>query len=91
MSGGIPVLGNVPSSSDAYKIIKETGCGYIVEPGNPKIIAKTIIDMYKSDQKSLKEIGMKGRKFVEKNFSSEMAVLKFEKIFERLKVDDKYE
>ena len=33
-------------------------------------------------------LGKNGRKFVEREFSSELAVVKFEKIFENIKVGD---
>ena len=86
MSASIPVLANVPVSSDAYKIVLKAKCGYVVEPGNPEDIANKILGMYESSEKTLKDMGKNGRKFVEREFSSELAVVKFEKIFENIKV-----
>jgi len=88
MSASIPVLANVPVSSDAYKIVLKAKCGYVVEPGNPENIANKILGMYESSEKTLKDMGKNGRKFVEREFSSELAVVKFEKIFENIKVGD---
>ena len=49
-----------------------------------KIIAKKLLDMYESSEETLNLMGKNGRKFVENNFSSEIAVEKFEKIFNKI-------
>jgi len=91
MSSSTPVLANVPKTSDAYNIVKESNCGYFLEPGNPKLLAKKIKDFYTLDKKTLKKMGNNGREYVIKNFSVEKAILRFKDIYRKICESEKNE
>jgi len=65
---------------DAPKIIYEAGCGLAVEPGNLEGLAESVLKLY-SNTKLCKEMRIKGRKYAVENFTPEVCVTKYEKLF----------
>ncbi len=78
-----PIIANVPLESETAYVIDKVNCGLIVEPGNIKRLAKSIIKL-KKDPTLRKKLGDNGRKFLEKNMNLEKNVQKFERIFNLL-------
>lgn len=80
MATARPILASMPLNRDAPRIIQEAGCGMVIEPGNPKKLAESILKFYQS-RTLLEEMGRKGREYAEKHFSREAGVKRYEEIF----------
>jgi len=70
-ASGLPVIGT--NTGGQIEIIKEDQTGFIVEPNEPKQIAKKIEYLYEN-KKLLKEMSKNCRKLIEKEFSWEKNV-----------------
>lgn len=66
MASGKPIIGT--SVGGIPYAIKDGQGGYLVEPENPKQLAEKITVLLK-DENLRKELGIRGRKYVEDNFS----------------------
>ena len=80
MAAGKPVLGILEQGSEADCIIKESKCGLVVEPGDYKAIENLIsafADMRGSS--TLEEMGIEGRRYLEKNLTKDISVRKYNK------------
>ena len=60
--------------------IKDAGAGYSIVPDNVEVLEKTILEIYNLSQEERDKIGQKIRNYVEKNYSIEVLVDKFEKL-----------
>lgn len=78
ISCGRPVLGVLEKGSEARLIIEETDCGMVTEPGNYKEIEK-IIEAFlnKKNSRDLKEMGYRGRAYLEKNLTKDVSIEKY--------------
>lgn len=83
MATGRPILASMPLNGDAPRIIREAGCGTVIEPGNARKLAESILKFYQSPE-LLDEMGRKGREYAEKHFSREVGVRRYEEIFKWL-------
>ena len=52
------------------EVIESAGCGYFCEPGNPAALAEVITKLAE-DKIKAREMGLRGRKYLEENFSRE--------------------
>jgi len=59
--------------------------GFLVEQEDVKQLAHSILSMLNDDDRA-EEMGLIGRKFVEKNFAIETVVAKFEKVYREIVV-----
>jgi len=82
MASGHPVVASMNLRGDAPQIIKNAKCGYCVEAGDIDGFTKAILKLY-NDPELRNKFGMNGRKYVEKYFSREICVEKYEKLFLR--------
>lgn len=69
-----PIIYSVASRN---KEVKEAGCGWITEPENVGMLAKTIMKAYSTDKCILKELGLRGRKWVLDNCEYKILAEKF--------------
>jgi len=60
----------IASRVEGFEILEENHAGILVEPENPKELAKAIIKLLK-DERLRRELGENGRKYVTKNHSWE--------------------
>jgi colanic acid biosynthesis glycosyl transferase WcaI len=84
MAAGRPLVACMDIHGDAPKIIKNANCGYALPPSDPEKLAKSILSLYK-DVELRKHFGYNGRKYCEKNFSEEVCIGKYIKLFNILK------
>lgn len=77
MMAGRPVVANVPISSDVARVVKEAGCGTVVEPEDAEAFAKCIRWLYQNKDE-LKKFGMNGRDFAMAHFSLSSSIDSFE-------------
>lgn len=81
-----PVLACVEEDSDVGNAIKESGCGWVVEPENVESLARQMRKCLSSDRKTLKEMGEKGREYGLANFSTKVNLGKLCKAVKKLYV-----
>jgi glycosyltransferase involved in cell wall biosynthesis len=65
LAAGRPVLAVAPDSSDAARIVTESGCGLAADPDDPAAVAKAICEL-RSDPARLREMGRRARETAEK-------------------------
>ena len=65
LAAGRPVLAVAPDSSDAARIVTESGCGLAADPDDPAAVAKAICEL-RSDSARLCEMGRRARETAEK-------------------------
>ncbi len=81
MACGIPVVaGDIGGTSE---IVKDGETGLLTPPGNVHALAGSIISLIENPGMA-REMGKKGREFVEEKFSSRLMVKKTEDLYDRL-------
>ncbi len=76
MASGRPVFAVTPKNSEISQLIRAENCGINVEPGDPELIAKQIIELA-SQKEKLKMFSQNGRIAVEEKFSRAVCVNSF--------------
>jgi len=79
LSSGKPILSNV--SGDAEDLIEKAEAGITVLSKNTEDFIAACIKLANTDKKELKNIGLKGKKYYEKNLSLECGTLKTHNLF----------
>lgn len=74
LAAGMPVIGSVRQSSEAARIVIESGSGWIAEPGQ---FASTIVDALR-DRAELERRSQAGHRFAEENLTADALVRRFE-------------
>lgn len=72
MSAGRPVLAML--GEGGAEIIEESGCGYVVPAGDSKALAKVIAEKVLTNKTAFEEMGAKGRKYYEDNYTLDMCI-----------------
>jgi glycosyltransferase involved in cell wall biosynthesis len=83
----VPVLLSANKESEITKIFMESGAGKYVQPNNPSDYKDALIELMNNPQ--LKELGAKGRKFVESRFDRRVQSQKLLSIIDELNNDKK--
>jgi putative colanic acid biosynthesis glycosyltransferase WcaI len=65
LAAGRPVLAVAPDSSDAARIVTQSGCGLAADPDDPAAVAKAVCEL-RSDPARLCEMGRRARETAEK-------------------------
>jgi glycosyltransferase involved in cell wall biosynthesis len=81
MAAGKPVV--LAIDGVIRQVVEAAECGIFVEPGNAEALAKAI-NMLRSNPEKARAMGMKGRKYLEENFSRGKMVDKLEIILKNL-------
>ena len=81
-----PVLALAWPDSDLANIIGQSGCGWVVEPDRPDLLAAQIRCVLAIDASELSRRGMAGRQYALANFSKEVCLPKVIDILERVAV-----
>lgn len=63
MASSKPIVTAIEASNNP---VVEARCGIAVEPENPEALAKAIIEIYEMPEEKRKELGLNGRRYVEK-------------------------
>jgi glycosyltransferase involved in cell wall biosynthesis len=77
MSVGMPILAGV--DGQARKIISDSECGFVCNPGDYKSMSKIVLKLI-DNQEELQEAGLKGFRYIEKNFIWEKNIVNFERV-----------
>jgi glycosyltransferase involved in cell wall biosynthesis len=83
----VPVLLSANKESEITKILTESEAGKYVRPDNPSDFKNALLELMNDPQ--LKELGIKGRKFVEGKFDRRIQTQKLLSIIDDLSNDKK--
>ncbi len=81
MAAGRPVL--LAIDGVIRQVVEAAGCGSFVPPGNPAALAETIRALA-ADKPQAREMGLKGRQYLEAHFDREKLAQKLEGLFREL-------
>lgn len=84
MAAGKPILGVLEKGSEAQTLIEKSGSGKVVEPKDYDGIVRAIEDFYRMEKKDLIQMGLNGRKYLEKHLTKEKSINKYREILNRL-------
>lgn len=73
MASGRPILAITPVDSEVAQVVRNGDCGVIVPPGQPEVLARTILDL-KREPDRLERLGHRGRALLESRFSRQRCV-----------------
>lgn len=77
MAAGKPMIGVLEAGSEIRCLIEESGCGKCCEPGDYEGINNILRNILTYDNRTLIEVGMKGRLFLEANLTKEKSIQKY--------------
>lgn len=83
MAAGRPVVAAMNLDGDAPQLIAEARCGLCVPPEDPQALAEAVLCLYR-DPSLREQLGSSGRHYVEKHFSLEICVRKYEELFQEV-------
>ena len=64
LAAGRPVLAAADDESETARLVREVGCGIVIPPGRPELLARTIRAALQGEH-DLAEMGRRGRAYVE--------------------------
>lgn len=80
MASEKPIIALVPADSETARVIKEAGCGIVIQPGDTQTLKKGVMDLM-NNRESLKKMGISGRNFLVNKMNLENSVRKYGEIF----------
>ena len=83
MAAGRPVVAAMNLDGDGPRLIAEARCGLCVPPEDPRALAEAILQLY-HDASLREELGRNGRRYVEKYFSLEACVERYEQLLRQV-------
>ena len=84
LAAGRPVLVLAPEASDAARVVRQTGCGVVVDPDNPNAVASVIRELARDHQR-LVTMGEKALHAAQE-FAREKELQRFRQIIEEVDV-----
>ena len=79
LSVGRPVLVSADAESETVRLVEEAGCGVVVPPGRPELVAGVIRDVVEG-RLSLEGMGERGRAWVEREADREVAFGRYRRV-----------
>ena len=76
LSVGRPVIAAAEADSETAVLVREVGCGVVVPPGRPDLLATTIAELAGGGH-DLDEMGRRGRAFVEAEADRSIAIARY--------------
>jgi glycosyltransferase involved in cell wall biosynthesis len=76
LSAGRPVIVAAEESSETARLVREIGCGVVIPPSRPDLVARTIRDAA-SGSLDLDEMGRRGRAYVEEEADRVVAMERY--------------
>jgi len=76
LSVGRPVLVSADADSETARLVAEVGCGIVVPPGRPDLVAGVLRDVVEG-RTSLEGMGERGREWVEREADREVAFRRY--------------
>ena len=76
---GRPVLVSADADSETVRLVEEAGCGLVVPPGRPELVAGVIRDVVEG-RTSLEGMGERGRAWVEREADRDVAFARYRRV-----------
>ena len=83
LSAGRPVIAAAEEDSETARLVSEIGCGVVIEPGRPELLARTIRAAYEGEF-DLEGMGRKGREYVEREADRDVAMERYRSLVAEL-------
>lgn len=80
---GKPILAIVDPDTEIDLLIKQTGCGYSVKPGDSDFLKQVIVECY-IRRHELNEMGKSGRSFFLENLTRKIALISYKELFSKI-------
>jgi colanic acid biosynthesis glycosyl transferase WcaI len=73
---GRPVIAAADADSETAQVVERIGCGIVVPPGRPELLARAIRDAH-DGRYDLEEMGRRGREWVQREADRDVAVQRY--------------
>jgi len=83
LSVGRPVIVAAEGESETAQIVQETGCGVVVPPGRPELLANAIRGAFNGDY-DLAEMGEKAREYATHEADRDIAIGRYRELLEEV-------
>ncbi len=83
LAAGRPVVVSADAESETAQVVAQVGCGVVVEPGRPELVAAVIRDAYEG-KLDLAEMGRRGREYVTAEADRGVAVGRYRTVLREL-------
>jgi len=83
LSAARPLLVSADHDCETVRIVERSGCGIVVPPGRPELVAAAIRDAYEG-RFDLDEMGRRGRAYVEREADREVALARYREVLAEL-------
>jgi glycosyltransferase involved in cell wall biosynthesis len=83
LAAGRPVIVAADDESETAQLVREVGCGIVLPPGRPDLLAATIRELVEG-RHDLEEMGRRGRAYVEAEADVEIAISRYRSVLEEL-------
>jgi colanic acid biosynthesis glycosyl transferase WcaI len=76
LAAGRPVIAAAEGTSETARLVREVGCGIVIDPGKPELLARTIRQAAEGGY-DLEGMGSKGRAYVEREADRSVAMSRY--------------
>ena len=83
LAAGRPVIAAVDDDSETAQVVRDVGCGVVIPPGRPDLLAATLRD-FAAGNHDLEEMGRRGREYVEAEADRKIAVERYRRLLASL-------
>lgn len=83
LAAGRPVIAAADAESETAQVVKRVGCGIVVPPGRPELLARAIRDAHDGTY-DLEAMGARGRDWVVREADRSVAVARYRKLIREL-------
>jgi glycosyltransferase involved in cell wall biosynthesis len=83
LAAGRPAIVSADAESETAQVVAEVGCGVVVQPGRPELVAGVIRDAYEG-KLDLAEMGRRGREYVTAEADRSVAVDRYRTVLREL-------
>jgi glycosyltransferase involved in cell wall biosynthesis len=80
MAAGKPVLGVLESGSEAERLIRESGCGLVVEPMDYTGVRNLVTAFFNMEQEEREKMGLSGRNYLEQHLTRDLSIRKYKQM-----------
>ncbi len=84
LAAGRPVIVSAEDDSETAQVVTEVGCGIVLPPGRPELVAHVIRDAY-DGRLDLEEMGRRGREYVTAEADRDVAVGRYRAVLQELR------
>jgi colanic acid biosynthesis glycosyl transferase WcaI len=83
LSAARPVIATADEESETARLVSEVGCGIVIPPGRPELLARTIREA-REGAFDLEEMGRRGRAYVEREADRSVAMERYRAVVAEL-------